>query len=163
MTAWESAFDETMDDETSGDPNGAYHDDPRDPGGETKWGLCKRWHKDLDIENLTKAAAEALAKRDYWEKPGFDKITSWPLAKKLFNIGFNLSPADAIRFLQDAANRLGAKLAVDGVLGPASIKWINDYKYPGALIMGMKINAGIDYFSKHGPYDLAGLLLRLSK
>jgi Predicted lysozyme (DUF847). len=29
---------------------GTYSNDARDPGGETKFGICKRYHQNLDIK-----------------------------------------------------------------------------------------------------------------
>ena len=33
---------------------GGYVNDPKDPGGETNFGIAKRSHPDVDIKNLTK-------------------------------------------------------------------------------------------------------------
>jgi lysozyme family protein len=56
----------TINEETGGDASGAYHCDPSDPGGETKWGICKRYHPNLDIEHLTFEDAKALYYMEYW-------------------------------------------------------------------------------------------------
>ena len=42
--------------------------DSRDPGGETKFGISKRAHPDLDIANLTRDQAGAVYRRDYWDR-----------------------------------------------------------------------------------------------
>ena len=42
---------------------GGYVNDPKDLGGETKYGITKRFYPDVDIKNLTKEEAEALATR----------------------------------------------------------------------------------------------------
>lgn len=39
---------------------------PGDPGGETNFGISKRWHPDLDIQNLTAAQASAIYQQQYW-------------------------------------------------------------------------------------------------
>jgi len=44
---------------------GGYVHDPRDPGGETNWGISKRSYPDLDIANLTRDEAAAIYERDY--------------------------------------------------------------------------------------------------
>lgn len=47
--------------------DGGYTNDPRDPGGETKWGISKRANPDLDIKNLTLGEAIERYKRNYWD------------------------------------------------------------------------------------------------
>ena len=49
---------------------GGYANDPRDPGGETKYGISKRAYPAVDIRNLTLEAAKAIYKRDYWRPVG---------------------------------------------------------------------------------------------
>lgn len=49
---------------------GGYVNDPRDPGGETKYGISKRAYPTLDIKNLTEETAKALYYKDYWIKAG---------------------------------------------------------------------------------------------
>jgi hypothetical protein len=49
---------------------GGYVNDPRDPGGETKYGISKRAYPRLDIKGLTEADAKEIYRRDYWEKAG---------------------------------------------------------------------------------------------
>lgn len=48
-------------------PDGGYTNDPQDPGGETKWGISKRAHPDLDIKNLTLDRAFVTYKNDYYD------------------------------------------------------------------------------------------------
>ena len=45
---------------------GNYVNDPRDPGGETKYGISKRAYPNEDIANLTLDRAMFLYERDYW-------------------------------------------------------------------------------------------------
>lgn len=47
--------------------DGGYTNDPRDPGGETKWGIAKRYHQDLDIKNLTLEGAMAIYQQEYFD------------------------------------------------------------------------------------------------
>ena len=39
---------------------GGYVNDPRDPGGETKYGIAKRSYPGVDIRNLTRAQAVGI-------------------------------------------------------------------------------------------------------
>ena len=45
---------------------GGYVNDPRDPGGETKFGISKRAYPDLDIKTLTREQAKDIYYQDYW-------------------------------------------------------------------------------------------------
>lgn len=45
---------------------GGYSNDPRDPGGETNFGISKRAYPNEDIKNMTRTHAAELYKRDYW-------------------------------------------------------------------------------------------------
>ena len=47
---------------------GGYVNDPKDPGGETNFGIAKRSHPDVDIENLTEDEAKDIYKEHYWIK-----------------------------------------------------------------------------------------------
>jgi len=44
---------------------GGYVNDPRDPGGETKYGISKRAYPGLDIKNLTEEQAKEIYRQDY--------------------------------------------------------------------------------------------------
>ena len=45
---------------------GGYVNDPKDPGGETNFGIAKRSHPDVDIKNLTKGDATKIYKGLCW-------------------------------------------------------------------------------------------------
>lgn len=61
--------------ETGGDMvNGGYTNDPADPGGETKWGISKRSHPQLDIRNLSLDEAKMIYYNEYWLKAECDKL-----------------------------------------------------------------------------------------
>ena len=47
---------------------------PKDPGGLTKFGISKRAYPNEDIENLTLARARELFLRDYWKPCYCDKL-----------------------------------------------------------------------------------------
>jgi len=47
---------------------GGYVNNPKDPGGETKYGISKRSYPNLDIKNLTKEQAKSIYYADYWLK-----------------------------------------------------------------------------------------------
>lgn len=53
---------------------GGLIDDPNDPGGLTKYGICQRSYPKLDIKNLTIEDARKIYYEDYWLKSGCDKL-----------------------------------------------------------------------------------------
>jgi hypothetical protein len=45
---------------------GGYSNDPNDPGGETNFGISKRYHPNVDIKNLTERGAAEIYLKEYW-------------------------------------------------------------------------------------------------
>lgn len=103
---------------------GGYVNDPRDPGGETKFGISKRAYPDEDIANLTRERAMELYHRDYWLPIKGDEMTS-DVATMVFDMAVNMGVGKAARVLQRA---LGVK--EDGVLGPVTL---SASRAPGVL------------------------------
>ncbi len=91
---------------------GGYVFDPKDPGGETKFGISKRSYPDLDIKNLTKAEAADIYERDFWLATGI-ALLGLPLAEAVLDFAVNAGPGAAIRAVQRAVG-----VPTDGVLGP---------------------------------------------
>jgi len=54
--------------------DGGYTNDPRDPGGETKYGISKRAHPNEDIKNLTPERALEIYQKEYWEPIAGDNL-----------------------------------------------------------------------------------------
>ena len=104
---------------------GGYVNDPKDPGGETNFGVAKRSHPDVDIKNLTKDGAKEIYKEHYWDK---NKVESLPeeLRHIYFDMCVNQGKSRGVKIIQRAANAKGAGLKVDGGLGPKTIKAISD-------------------------------------
>ena len=67
---------------------GSYVNHPRDPGGETKYGISKRAYPNEDIANLTVDKAKAIYRRDYWNPLGLDSVKFGP-ALVLFDCAVN--------------------------------------------------------------------------
>lgn len=91
---------------------GGYVNDPRDPGGETKYGISKRAYPNEDIKGLTLERAKELYRRDYWDAV---EAESLPVGVRLmvFDCAVNCGLTAAKKLLQRAA---GAK--DDGIIGP---------------------------------------------
>ena len=100
---------------------GGYVNDPKDLGGETKYGITKRFYPDIDIKNLTIEEAKEIYKKDYWDK---NKVESLPqnLWHIYFDMCVNMGKRTAVKVLQRASNNKGKNLQVDGGLGPKTIE-----------------------------------------
>ena len=99
---------------------GGYVNDPKDPGGETNFGIAKRSHPDVDIKNLTKDGAKDIYRKDYWDKNKVDEVPD-DLKHIFFDMCVNQGRGRAVKILQQAANAKGAGLKVDGGMGPMTI------------------------------------------
>jgi len=104
---------------------GGYVNDPRDPGGETKYGISKRSYPSLDIANLTREDAISIYYRDWWQRHGYDRLQDDAVATKLLDMAVNMGPATAHRLLQEALVFLGYPVAVDGIFGLQTITAAN--------------------------------------
>jgi len=103
---------------------GGYVNDPDDMGGETNWGISKRAYKKVDIKNLTKEDAKSIYKKDYWDKFKVGKLPP-NLRYVYFDMCINMGSRNAGKVLQRAANAknpASAKIKVDGMVGPNTIK-----------------------------------------
>ena len=94
---------------------GGYANDPRDPGGETKYGISKRSYPHLDIKSLTREQVKPLYRADFWGPAGCDVVPG-PLKYALFDFAVNSGPKTAVRTLQ---KRLG--VISDGIIGPKTL------------------------------------------
>lgn len=103
---------------------GGYVNDPRDPGGETKFGISKRSYPAEDIKALTLERAKAIYRRDFWGVAGCDAV---PDAMKfdLFDMAVNSGPVTAIKTLQRSAG-----VTPDGLLGPITLQALNSTPGP---------------------------------
>lgn len=105
--------------ETGGDKSGAYHNDPQDMGGETKWGISKRAFPNLDISKLTFNQAKVIYYDKYYD-PILEHMTiPDSLAFKVFDMSILLGPNSAVKALQRALNtKADSYLKEDGIMGP---------------------------------------------
>lgn len=91
---------------------GGYVNDPRDPGGETIYGITKRDHPDLWVDGPPSLdAAKARYKSQYWDKVRGDDLP-WPINVLVFDAAVNQGAGPAIVMLQKAL-----RVAQDGILG----------------------------------------------
>jgi len=99
---------------------GGYVNDPKDPGGETNFGVSKRAYPDVDMKTLTKEGAKDIYKRDYWDKNHCGDLPD-ELRHVYFDMCVNMGRGRATKIMQETANTKGADLKVDGGMGPKTI------------------------------------------
>jgi hypothetical protein len=68
--------------------NDKYTNDPYDPGGETKYGISKRYNPDIDVKNLTLEQAKKIYLEKYWIPAGCDDVP-FPMDICLFDSQVN--------------------------------------------------------------------------
>jgi lysozyme family protein len=106
---------------------GGYVNNPKDPGGETKYGICKRDHPLVDIKNLTPEQADEIYRTQYWSCGG---IASQPVATKFLDMAVNMEGTGragaAVKILQQAvAVQFPNVLRPDGHYGPNTELMVN--------------------------------------
>ena len=108
---------------------GGYVDDPRDPGGATKYGICQRSYPKLDIPGLTLDQAKAIYRGDYWNPVCGDDLPP-PLALLIFDAAVNNGVRRAAQWLQIAVGE-----TQDGVIGPVTLAAIQAKAGKGAELL----------------------------
>lgn len=112
---------------------GGFVDDPDDPGGATNYGVTihtlRRLGLDLtgdgvvdvaDVRALTRAQAEAIFIEHYHRRPALHLLPA-AIQPTVFDMQVNAG-ANAIRILQRLLRDMGHDIAVDGVVGPQTIR-----------------------------------------
>lgn len=121
LSHFDAAFDALISHE------GGYVNHPRDPGGETKFGITKRSYPHLNIKTLTLAQAREIYRRDFWDRMQADKLPAL-LRFQVFDAAVNSGAGNAARWLQTAAG-----VAVDGQVGPITMAAVRGME-PAALL-----------------------------
>jgi len=115
---------------------GGYVDDPTDPGGETNKGItmatfqqCSHELLGIDptsqnLQALTGGQASIIYQALYWDKMHGDDFQLQDLANIVCDFYVNAGTHATI-LLQRIMNGMGANIAEDGGIGPASIRALN--------------------------------------
>ncbi|NRP12436.1 hypothetical protein XMM379_001499 [Aliiroseovarius sp. xm-m-379] len=112
---------------------GGYVNDPDDPGGATKYGVTLNTMRGLgidltgdgkitsqDVKALTRDQAREIFVRHYFHRPRIADLPQ-PLQPSVFDMYVNAG-GNAVRILQRLVGKMGYAVAVDGVLGPRSLR-----------------------------------------
>lgn len=137
---------------------GGYVNHPRDPGGETNFGIT--WpilrigiaDEIVDAHTTIKSLTRSQAKRLYYEyyyKPWL-WITSDALRFQVFDAYVNHSPTSTVSMLQRAVG-----VPVDGDLGPVTKTAVEDYIFADALIFKF-LSERQTHFLKQPTFDTFG-------
>ena len=134
---YRKAFEHTMQNE------GGYADHPADRGGETFMGITRKNHPDWsgweNIDNLKEsghiddahklpammAQAQSFYLEHYWEKVRADEFQG-ELAMVLFDTAVHSGVHRASKLLQESVQYY-EKIAVDGKIGPQTIRMTNNF------------------------------------
>ena len=102
---------------------GGYVNNPKDPGGETNWGITKAVAVANgyagDMRTMPKETAKGIYKKMYWDKLQCDQL-GFVVAFQLFDAGVNHGNSQAVKFLQRALS-----VVDDGVIGAKTIAATN--------------------------------------
>jgi lysozyme family protein len=127
---------------------GGYVNDARDPGGETKFGIAKRSYPSVDIKGLTRDAAKAIYKRDFWDRVQGDALPR-QFAFQALDAAVNHGIGNAVRWMQRA---VGA--ADDGVIGPVTLGKVQRFEAADLVLL---FNAErLEFYAKLQNFDAFG-------
>ena len=112
---------------------GGFVNDPKDPGGATKYGISLRFLQTIDpamadlnddgdvnvddIFSMTMETARAFYMDLFYKPMGIGRYPA-PMGAAMLDTGVNMGKTRAGIILQQALNKSGADLAVDGIVGP---------------------------------------------
>lgn len=117
----------------TGRDEGGFVDHPHDKGGPTNHGITEQVARAHgykgDMKDLPRDVARVIAKEQYWNIMRLDDIAalSRPIAKEMFDTGFNAGQATVVKFLQrllNVANREQKDypdILADGLMGKLSV------------------------------------------
>lgn len=121
---------------------GAYVFDPKDPGGETKYGISKRQYPHLNIKALTSDEATQIYYTDYWLRNWLEKINDQKIAARLLDLCVNIGGAAAVKLIQKIVN-----VPVDGCMGHMTLSAINtEISLDPDILYKSLIKAAADYY-----------------
>ncbi|WP_118855251.1 glycoside hydrolase family 108 protein [Haemophilus haemolyticus] len=119
---------------------GGYVNDPRDPGGETNWGVTKRTAMANgytgNMKTMTRQQAYEIYRRAFWLRYNCEQMPD-AVAYQFFDAAVNHGFGNASRMLQRAVGVLD-----DGIIGKYSLEAINSNPISDTLMVlnGERLN-----------------------
>lgn len=111
---------------------GGYSNDPRDPGGETMWGITIRVARahgyNGPMKDMPRSVAKRIYKASYWDKVGAHNYHP-AIGFQVFDAAVNHGVGQAVKFLQRAVGS-----TADGIIGPRTLAAINDKPVEGVVL-----------------------------
>lgn len=108
---------------------GGFTDDENDRGGATNFGITEEEAREFgyagDMRNLTKDFAKNIYLKKYYLGNKLDKVINNKVALSIFEWAVN-SGRRGIKKAQIVANKFGANLIVDGIVGNKTLEAINN-------------------------------------
>ena len=131
---------------------GGYVNDPRDPGGETNWGITKRTAQANGYQGSMRAMTREQAYKIYysafWLRYQCDKMPD-AVAFQFFDTAVNHGLGNASRMLQRAVN-----VADDGIIGNMTIAAIKKMAISDVI---MRLNAErLEFYCKLSTFATFG-------
>ena len=122
---------------------GCYSNLPKDRGGETKYGITKRWYPKEDIKGMSRQRSNAITYRDYWLNKKLHQLPaelSGPVLDHLYNVGQEQG-------MKNFHNALGIKSTKEGrIAGPLTMQKLSEV--PINQVLDNFISAAINYYDK---------------
>ena len=119
---------------------GGWSDNPRDPGGLTKWGITLKLLRALrvdfngdgvidgrDLSAMSEAQAASIYRNRFWDKASCDLLPRG-LDLAVFDSAVNQGPARAVKFLQKAV-----RTKADGIIGAKTLAAVQRRPAPDVL------------------------------
>lgn len=123
---------------------GGYVNNPKDPGGETNWGItiatarANGYHGAM--RSMTRLQAKEIYRKAFWERAKCSQYNS-AISFQLFDAAINHGIGNAIRILQRAVG-----VADDGAVGKFTLGAINEKSLDDVLVL---FNAErLEFFAK---------------
>lgn len=131
---------------------GGYVNDPRDPGGETNWGITKRTAQANGYQGsmlaMTREQAYKIYYSAFWLRYQCDKMPE-AVAYQFFDAAVNHGLGNASRMLQRAVN-----VADDGIIGNMTIAAIKKMAISDVI---MRLNAErLEFYCKLSTFATFG-------
>lgn len=167
MADFKTAYQKTMKIEAG------YANNPNDHGGETWRGIARNYHPkwagwgiidsfknkpgfeaNLSASQTLERLVQELYKQEFWDVMWLDQFVNQDIAEEMFDTGANMDPRFPIEFLQKAINATSNnQLVVDGRMGPATLKAVNDHPKPKKVFILLNCQQGCRYMdiSLHNP------------